>query len=708
MATTDVFNNPANNYVNPALSPCAGAGDDSYLQFLPNKSIGIVQGSNILAAISFADLKIPVSGYSTQKKVLGPLEVAFIPGLTKGLNYRSQSFTLPPFTENDLNPYFMIVDLSIGFYRNFRYEAFSVEASANYAENINISDALNIALSDIKAKIVTSYDPSSLTFLGTGIGQDFNVTNVKLTLIDASDNSSSPFPPIIIGVNNIIQDFILDEDLSKMVLYAKYPNSAMQGILLRVEYPSSIVDPERWVYINHVTDIVTIFEPVQVDNFITNIRNTVNISFDPSIVFGPFIGNLSINVPDFSFDGSWVYDPSVIYTVPSHTMIDSSLVEYSYIPECSILSSEIYYSEIVSMGLFPGTSMIDSSVYGSVLYDMVSDGYTPSIIHSFISDSSASEISAINSIIQSSWIDKSWFQDSSLTNNQISDSSIGESDITYSILSNGFIRNSNVLSSLLDGTSIYNSSIKDSSLSSNLLDNVEMESCDISVGYLFESYSKNSYIFNSTIIDSSILESVIDVSSFIMNSTIEYSLVNPYKLWIDPSTFIWVTDDPTLTIDSSLKVKIQNSIVNDSSLNNSLIMDSSIFNSYAMNTSFIRCTLYNVILDSSTTSTQDCKIVQINMVQDCSLSYDLDSSTYYSASIKTIEVGMSGCSMDTAMSAGDYLDWITTNEAWNKVGDLYFWTSAPDAEDTRNLIDGFYVYNPHDYFSIQLEYLLFI
>ena len=58
MATTDVFNNPANNYVNPALTPCAGAGDDSYLEFLPNDQIGIVQGQNILASISFANVPL--------------------------------------------------------------------------------------------------------------------------------------------------------------------------------------------------------------------------------------------------------------------------------------------------------------------------------------------------------------------------------------------------------------------------------------------------------------------------------------------------------------------------------------------------------------------------------------------------------------------------------------------------------------------------
>jgi hypothetical protein len=59
------------------------------------------------------------------------------------------------------------------------------------------------------------------------------------------------------------------------------------------------------------------------------------------------------------------------------------------------------------------------------------------------------------------------------------------------------------------------------------------------------------------------------------------------------------------------------------------------------------------------------------------------------------------------MSAGDYLEWITENEDWKKVGDSYIWTSAPDNGDTRNLIDGFYVYNPQT-FPVQIDYLIFV
>ena len=48
----DQFNNPANNYVYPALSPCAGTGNDSNLEFIDD-GLGIVSGSEIFKRVKF-------------------------------------------------------------------------------------------------------------------------------------------------------------------------------------------------------------------------------------------------------------------------------------------------------------------------------------------------------------------------------------------------------------------------------------------------------------------------------------------------------------------------------------------------------------------------------------------------------------------------------------------------------------------------------
>jgi hypothetical protein len=302
-----------------------------------------------------------------------------------------------------------------------------------------------------------------------------------------------------------------------MVLYAKYPNSAMQGIVLKATYPSDQNAVDKWFQINHVPDIVTIYEPIEIDNFITNLQKTAYITFDPSISFGPFIGNSSV--------GATYYQEDVSI---------SSTAEFIF--DCSITTSDL----------------ADSSIYKSNL---------------------SLSSTLMNGVLENSWVNK------------------------------------------------------------------------------------------------------------------DYPLL-PYG---DPSS----------------RVEIALSIINDCSIYNSLISDTSIFKTLLLDVSLFNCTLYNCTYDTSLVELENCTIIRINETIDCSLSYDLDSSLYYEPVIKTIEVGMSGCSNSTTMSAGDYLEWITNNDAWEKVGDMYIWTSAPDAADTKNLIPGFYVFNPQT-FNIQLEYLTFV
>jgi hypothetical protein len=103
---------------------------------------------------------------------------------------------------------------------------------------------------------------------------------------------------------------------------------------------------------------------------------------------------------------------------------------------------------------------------------------------------------------------------------------------------------------------------------------------------------------------------------------------------------------------------------------------------------------------------ENCTFVTINQSADVS-TFFTDSSTFYTKSVKSVAVGMGGPSSDTVMSAGDYLTWVQDNNLWFKVGEFYVWTSAPDYTDTKNLINGFYVFNPHN-FAVKLEYILFI
>ena len=364
---TDLFNNPSNDYVNPGLSPCAGSSDDAYFG-IGDGNAEITSGSDILAKLDFSDIQVPVSAWSVETKILEEGEVVYIPGLTKGLQKRKQVFFMPTLEsdDEDLNPYFFTIDLSLSYYKNFKYTEVAIDTSANYGQNINIEDALNIALNGINA--TASYDPSSLTFTGTVDGFDFTVSNVVLGIIDASENSSSPFEK---EVNS--ETYTLVEDTDSEVCYAKYPNGGSQGIVMKGIYPSSTTnDPyDHWLYINHVSDYVTYYEPVTLTSIITNIQKDLSVGYDPSTSFGVSEPSLALDfdIVDSSaniYDVSLLsFDVSTVTTTPIDTsisydtstfVIDGSTVSWKDIYDCSISDSSISNSNVY-----------DSSIAGSFL-----------------------------------------------------------------------------------------------------------------------------------------------------------------------------------------------------------------------------------------------------------------------------------------------------------------------------------------------------
>lgn len=252
----DLFNNSSNDYIYPALSPCPGATDDMYLEFMDDE-IGIVAGSEILSKIDFSDFRIPVASYSTQIKIIHEGEVAYIPGLTKGLTGRQQGFTMPTLvtTDEDLDSLFMQIDFSINYYKDFAFVDSSIDASSNYTLNIDVDDAINIVLAAKDINTTAVYDPSNFFFIGTVDGYDFDITNVTLSLIDTSENTSSPF-----AYTANASTYELTEDLTLEIPYAKYPNGAMQGMILKGTFPSAASDSDKWIYINNVVSPYIVYE----------------------------------------------------------------------------------------------------------------------------------------------------------------------------------------------------------------------------------------------------------------------------------------------------------------------------------------------------------------------------------------------------------------------------------------------------------------
>jgi len=487
----------------------------------------------------------------------------------------------------------------------------------------------------------------------------------------------------------------------------------MQGIIMKSAYPATPLSPyDHWLYINHASDYVTVYSPIEIDNFIENIRKEVTISFDPSIVFGPFLNELSINVPDITCVSTGIsYDPSVSYIITQGSDIDGSIIYNALIEDSSVKNSEVFWSKILNFKTTANSILLDSSVYGSDIYDSTAFSRSE-VVGCFISDSSLFYLDVSTSFIQSSFIRDSFISNSSIACVETFENSyIAGSDISYSILQNIVIYGSNLNRVIIDDSSILGGPTKaiDSSLNGVYISEAELKNIDASLCEIHNSFIEDSVILQTSFYDSSLLSIIINDAAIISNSVIQNSWTNAYQLWIDPSNYIWVIDDPTLPLaDPSARIEIQGSSILDVSLYNVYVEDSSIYTSYISDASLINCTLYNVTVDPSTATLENCKIVQINMTQDCSIAWDVDSSTYYQKYIKKLDVGMNGGSTETVMSAGDYLDYINTNDLWRQFGDMYAWTTAPDeCSDCHNLIDGFYVYNPHT-FDVKIEYMLFV
>ena len=99
--------------------------------------------------------------------------------------------------------------------------------------------------------------------------------------------------------------------------------------------------------------------------------------------------------------------------------------------------------------------------------------------------------------------------------------------------------------------------------------------------------------------------------------------------------------------------------------------------------------------------------VMINHVPDYLEYFEPSTGSGYVRYYQAIDVGQSGtsCSSDT-MSAADYLDYVQSNNKWEKVGPLRIWLNAVDPVESsvENLITGFYVFNPQ-ITAVKIDYM---
>lgn len=741
----DLFNNPSNDYVNPGLNPCRGYADESYLEFFNDENIGILKGINTVTYINFKDFKEGVSDWSQQSKILRPGEISFVSGPYKGLLYETHVFPFPTSVSNITDTdkqFFMGIEASIYFYKNFSDKYINIDVSANYSNNVSIENALNIALDNNGAGLLSDYDPDYITFKSNSKGFDFDITNVKLKIIDASQNSNSPFATVIVNGQRVEQVYTLTEDLSKQIPAVKYPNGAFKGIVMKVKYPTkysgaALGENSKWIYLHHVINSVTYYEPITV-TYTTDVSTTLYVNMDSSIydyvgVSKPIIDyNFTVEAsacnidtsagpfPDTSTFAKYsepigiyysesVYDASIDSSVFNSVNIINSDISDStfnptYIYDSSIFDSSIL-STIVNYSYATNSGMInDSSIYYSTIKDS-------SIVNSYLYNTDASGFVYSNNNIY----DNLTIGSSNSTYDQFLCSTILDTTAQYGKLSKSTVKTSNLMDSSIVYTKIYDSNVNDTHLQDSSLYNVDASSlwCN-NIGVEDSSinnsiFMNDSSISNSYITDSSIKVSFIENSTVVNDSIINNTFVNIYELLVNPSTGekIYIAQDSTLDIDSSMwRCEFNNTKLWDSSINNADLYDSSIYNSILYDSSIFNCTLLNCELrdtykDSSTTT------LYINPGLDCSYGIVDDTSTYYMKKTKTLDVGRSEKSSDTIINAKDYLNLINNENRWSKVGKLYALTTATDCNDScnGNLINGFYLYNPHDY-DLSVDYLV--
>ena len=653
----DLFNNPSNDYINPGLSPCPGNADEQYLTW-DQKGLAVIKGSNIISLLDFTGMHIPVTAFNKQQVIVGPGEVIFIPGLTKGLCHRVQGFLMPSLTSTNaaLNPYFMQLDFSINYYKNFSFTTTSFDVSGNYTQNVNIENAADIAMDKYGIRVGSLYEPSIFSFIGTVPGYDFQVSNVAISIIDASQNAASPFPK---GAN--APKYELPEDPSVSVLYAKYPNTAMQGIAVRGYYIDDFTECDKWFYLNHASDYAVEYNPVLLD-FDADVSTRLSIEYDPSTSIGSR-PSITVNVGDVSVG-------------QRSTLVDI----YDLTIDGSILDQYGVYSCIVSDSSISGSNLFDCSMYSTVMDDVYMVGMISSncditnsdVLNTIIVGTSMSNVQCAQCEIVSSPTMWSLINGGVVYTSVVSDSSIKDASVFASTLSSTSTQNVSVSGSIMNGTTSYDTIFSDSSLSS-----------------------------------SQVIGSIINNNSNVVNSTIVGSWTNTYRLLVynDPSfgpVYEYV-DDPSMGV-----VTISGSTIWDSSINNTSITDSSLYNCTIRNSIVNGCTLYNCTLDN--VEDVSSRTVMVDPSIGCVFEIVQDTSLYFVQKRKRIDTGMSGHSTDETMSAGDYLALVTATGQWKKVGEVYIWITAEDCENdcqNKNLVDGFYVFNPHD-FTMKVEYITFV
>lgn len=327
MAIKDVFNNSQNNYIKTGLSPCTSP-DVNIFGVVPGEKIGVSNGSEVPQSIYIGDIRVEINSWVQNKKTIGPQEVTFIPGLTKGLNTRSQAFDMK-FYPSDSSLLYMGIDVSVNYYSNFKNNLVNISVASDPHVGVNVINSLNLAFDSMSIGVGAAVDASSIVFTGKKEGYNFSVGNPTLKIYDSS-------------MGSVTQSISASEIAERSVPYAKYNNGAFVGMVIKAEYPLSESTYDKWLYVNHVNNEFSYF-----DDSSTYVTKTVDVGSNVST-------STTIGAPDYLYyitqNGMW--DKMGYLNVKVNTFDPDNSSEKNLIPGFYIFNPHNFSVEVDYMLIY--------------------------------------------------------------------------------------------------------------------------------------------------------------------------------------------------------------------------------------------------------------------------------------------------------------------------------------------------------------------
>lgn len=319
------FDNTGTKYQSTPIVCESAANNGKDLSFDINNSEGqITDNRNVISSIDLSDIHYPLSEYATQTKVLMPYTSYLLSGNVNGLAYATQYFKVC-FEVERCGGWkgYVNTQFNLSHICNFRQTTTRFEIFREMGDTTSVIQIIQKLLDKqklpIQVDVIKKQEPNGeshefITFSSTQLGYEFIVSDLRLIPIyQDEDFPDSPFVTDEVKftgegdtdisdffpdgevdcevinkiVNSIVNKTELDEDFEDQwreliyfmsgyspdvhklfeifpwrVYSQKYPNGAMGGLVMKVEYPKNVDSSVRALKVNHIKDCISVYNPV--------------------------------------------------------------------------------------------------------------------------------------------------------------------------------------------------------------------------------------------------------------------------------------------------------------------------------------------------------------------------------------------------------------------------------------------------------------